>query len=289
MTDTSIHTKRIIQKSEEEVVINYVDEKSVNIADAVLTQNLATCCLIEKEQMLKPKVKVVDIDNILQMNLKDIEKGINDRNFKNYSMKCEAVHMYSNKQSNLQSVILGIPADIYKNIRENNNKVFVGFQSCRVFDVINVIPSANCAGFGHNSAKCKNKTTCLKCAGAHKTELCNSENNLKCSNCLFSNNKYKTNFNFNHERIDSDMCNILKNKMKKYIDSVAYTVKPKIDRYIGKIQKMESSRQRHVPNENFQRLPQMIKKKFALPTGNPTTANTKTAATHLPQQLHLPQ
>ena len=29
------------------------------------------------------------------MNLKDMEKDINDRNFKNYSIKCEAVHMYS--------------------------------------------------------------------------------------------------------------------------------------------------------------------------------------------------
>ena len=33
--------------------------------------------------MLKPKVKVVGIDNVLEMNLKDIEKDINDRNFKN--------------------------------------------------------------------------------------------------------------------------------------------------------------------------------------------------------------
>ena len=52
--------------------------------------------------------------------------------------------MYSNKRSNLQSVILEVLADMYKNIRENNNKVFVGFQSCRVFDVINVKRCVNC-------------------------------------------------------------------------------------------------------------------------------------------------
>ena len=48
MNNTSIHTKGIIQKSEEELIINCVDEKSDNVAVAVLTQNLATCCLIEK-------------------------------------------------------------------------------------------------------------------------------------------------------------------------------------------------------------------------------------------------
>ena len=44
--------------------------------------------------------------------------------------------MYSTQRSNLQSVILEVPGDIYKNIRENNNKVFVGFQSCRVLIVL---------------------------------------------------------------------------------------------------------------------------------------------------------
>ena len=36
------------------------------------------------------------------------------KNFKKYSMKCEAVHMYSNKQSNLQSFILEVPAESTK-------------------------------------------------------------------------------------------------------------------------------------------------------------------------------
>ena len=57
MTDTSIHTKCIVQKSEEEVVINCVDEKSVNVAEADPTQNLAACYLIEKEQIIAWEVK----------------------------------------------------------------------------------------------------------------------------------------------------------------------------------------------------------------------------------------
>ena len=185
--------------------------------------------------------------------------------------------MYSKKWSNLQSVILEVPADIYKNIRENNNKVFVGFQSCRVFDVINIKPCANCAGFGHNSAKCKNKTICLRCAGTHKTELCNSEHNHKCANCFFSNNKYKTNYNLNHEPTEWYV-RYLKKWNKKIYRLRRYTVKPKIDRYIGKIYKMESHRQGHDASVNSHTIPQSIKNKSALPTGNPTAANSKTAA-----------
>ena len=70
-----------------------------------------------------------------------------------------------------------------------------------------------------------------------------------------------------------DMGGILKNKIKKYIDSVVYTVKPKIDRYIGKIHKMESHTQGHDASENSQTISQSIKNKSALSTGNPTAAN----------------
>ena len=49
--------------------------------------------MIEKEQMLNPKIKVVGIDNTLNMNLTEIEQDINERNFKNYGTKCQAEHI----------------------------------------------------------------------------------------------------------------------------------------------------------------------------------------------------
>ena len=50
--------------------------------------------------MLNPKIKVVGIDNTFNMNLTEIEEDINERNFKNYGTKCQAVHMYTNKYIN---------------------------------------------------------------------------------------------------------------------------------------------------------------------------------------------
>ena len=105
----------------------------------------------------------------------------------------------------------------------------------------------------------------------------------------FRHNKYKTNYNFNHEPTDSDMCDILKNKIQKYIDSVVFTVKPKIDRYIGKIHKMESNKQRHDASEKLQTIPQMIKNKSALQLVIPRRQIQQQQRTHLFQQLHLPQ
>ena len=69
--------------------------------------------------------------------------------------------MYTNKNTNLNSVILEVPATIHKQIMEYRKSIFVSYQICRVFDIINTKPCANCAGFGHNSNKCRNAVTCL--------------------------------------------------------------------------------------------------------------------------------
>ena len=134
--DTNIHAKGITVKCENEVII------SVNITEELLNENLPEHCMIEKEQMLNPKIKVSGIDNTFNMNLTEIEQDTNERNFKNYGTKCQAVHMYTNKNTNLNSVILEVPATIHKQIMEYRKSIFVGYQKCRVFDIINTKPCA---------------------------------------------------------------------------------------------------------------------------------------------------
>ena len=84
-----------------------------------------------------------------------------------------------------------------------------------------------------------NAVRCLICAGEHKTMQCDSRNNLKCANCAFSNLKHNTKYDCNHEATDNDNCNIFKNKIRKYIASVDYLIKPEIDKYINKVGKEE--------------------------------------------------
>ena len=100
-------------KNEKLNIKNYITEmitKDTNIhakgTEELLNENLSEHCMIEKEQMLNPKIKVVSIDNTFNMNWTEIEQDINERNFKNYGRQCQAVHMYTNKNTNLNSVIL---------------------------------------------------------------------------------------------------------------------------------------------------------------------------------------
>ena len=108
--------------------------------------------------------------------------------------------------------------------------------------------------FGHNSIKCQKETTCLICAGEHKTVQCDSRNNLKCANCAFSNSKHNTKYDCNHEATDSDNCNNFKNKIRKYIASVDYRIKTKIDKYINEVGKEEHNNTSQITDGNMQQL-----------------------------------
>ena len=186
--------------------------------------------------------------------------------------------MYTNKNTNLNSVILEVPATIHKQIMEYRKSIFVCYQKCRVFDIINTKSCANCAGFGHNSNKCRNKVTWPICAGDHKTVQCDSRNNLKCANCAFNNLKHNTKYDCNHEATDSDNCNIFKIKIRKYIASVDYLIKPKMDKYINKVGKEEHNNTPKITDGNTQQ--QNLVKSFSnLSTNSTVTVHASTPST----------
>ena len=95
-------------------------------------------------------------------------------------------------------------------------------------------PCFNCGIFGHKGKKCKNDTKCIKCTEAHQASECKAEYR-KCSNCVYSNNKYKTKCAINHEATDYGRCEVFQTRIRKYIDSMDYIIKPVISRYIGNV------------------------------------------------------
>lgn len=199
--------------------------ESVDKAEQILKSKLSDACEIKREEVKNPKVKIVGIGSTMNIDASEIEEDINSRNIGEYSSKAQVLHMYTNTKTKFCSVILEVNADLYKCIRNNNNRVFVGCQSCRVFDLINVKPCFNCGRIGHSGKKCTNITACLKCAKKHKTIECESTV-LKCTNCLYSNTTFNTKYNANHVATDVNLCEILKGKIRKYIETTDYPIQP---------------------------------------------------------------
>lgn len=73
---------------------------------------------------------------------------------------------------------------------------------CPVREIIDVLRCFNCNGYHHSAKNCELPISCPKCSENHTFELCKSEN-LRCINCVKSNEKLKKNLKTNHSAMDS--------------------------------------------------------------------------------------
>lgn len=92
-------------------------------------------------------------------------------------------------------------------------QVFVGYDSCSVYDAVEVTRCFNCSGFNHTSSSCKQKIACPRCAGEHKVSDCKSET-LKCINC-FSLRKTSPDIVYSHAAWDRG-CKVYQHKLKLF-------------------------------------------------------------------------
>lgn len=240
--DKTIQTKSINIKNNDEIIINCMTAESVKAAERYLESKLNKLYKVEKEQMKKPVIKIVGIENVTQMDISELENDINSRNFSKNEHKGKILHMSSSKDTNKTTAIMELTAELHKQVKENRDRLFVGYQNCKIYDVINAKPCYNCGRFGHNGSKCRNDPVCLICAEEHSTSACNKKNNICCTNCKYVNEKYGKKIKTDHMPYDSEKCEVLRNKINKEINSTEYNIKPSIQRYVGKAEIFSTKR-----------------------------------------------
>ena len=76
-----------------------MNEENNNSHVNTLGEKLSNNFKIEKEQINKPKLKVIDID-MENSDENEIEQDINQRNFGNIEDKCKVLHVYKNERTN---------------------------------------------------------------------------------------------------------------------------------------------------------------------------------------------
>lgn len=70
-----------------------------------------------------------------------------------------------------------------RNYLRERDKIYIGWECCRVKDYIDLARCYKCQRYGHVAKVCQNKETCSYCAGEHKFADCTAgEDQVKCSN-----------------------------------------------------------------------------------------------------------
>lgn len=99
-----------------------------------------------------------------------------------------------------------VTPEMYETIGGNKNKIFVGYQKCKVYELINVNFWFNCGRYGHQGNNCSNTTTCLKCPS--KIGACEER---MCVKWDYSNRTYTKTSDIHHSTSDAN-CQIMKKK-----------------------------------------------------------------------------
>lgn len=166
---------------------------------------------VDKLDLEKTEDEIVN-DIILQNGLKEVDVNMRD--------KLKIIRKFISKNnSEVGNIILGIKNDVFK-FFEKVNKLFIGFNSCKVEKYVNVVRCYNCWRYSHKKAYCKFNKTCGICTGNHDVKDCPNDKK-ECINCMSEAKRNKTQMNTNHTSFDKSCpCYIkLLEKIKNKPDS----------------------------------------------------------------------
>jgi hypothetical protein len=76
-------------------------------------------------------------------------------------------------------------------------RVYIGWDSCRVYQHIDIQRCFKCNQFGHIANYCKREFSCGNCAEGHESKDCDSEIR-KCVNCVYAKETFKIDLDVNH-------------------------------------------------------------------------------------------
>lgn len=139
----------------------------------------------------------------------------------NYVDKCDILKIKGiRKSKHLKKYIIYLEA-IGKTFNKLVNKeISLGWDRCKVKENIDIVYCFKCCQYGHKIKDCLQKQVCSFCAGEHTYLKCKAEI-AKCNNCKFSNDKYFTNYNYEHEA-NSEKCSIHIIKILKEKEKINY-------------------------------------------------------------------
>lgn len=231
LSDITVPIQKITANKNGEVTIKCKDKVDVSRTTALLKEKMSKDYEVEAQAVKAPRLKIHDVQN--DMNLTELEEDIKNRNLFMLSGNFTLISEYRNARKQ-RVIILEVSSELYNNIVNNDYRLFIGFQCCKMYDIINLSVCFKCGRLNHNSRNCKNETKCLKCAGKHPTNKCDSSS-LKCVNCDFYNEKFGQNKCTNHHPNDTASCEYLKHRLQKLLNKMDYPILPKVPKLLGKI------------------------------------------------------
>jgi hypothetical protein len=131
--------------------------------------------------------------------------------------ECKILKIFPTKKNqNIFQAIEQVDKLVYDRALQAGN-LFVGYDSCSVYDAFDVLRCFRCNEFNHGSRICKKPVSCPVCSGEHDLKDCKS-NSKKCSNCVKLNN---SGIAVDHAVWEKDKCSAYSDALNKIRSNVS--------------------------------------------------------------------
>lgn len=167
-----------------------------------------------------PKVKIIGMSN--EMDDDDFLKTLMDQNSDIFSkdQKPKILHKFKTKNSN--GVKIEVAGATFEKLM-SARRVFIGWDSCIIYEAFDLSRCYNCCGFHHVAKNCKSEKVCGKCTLNHGPRECSSSI-LKCINCITTAKALKLELNIDHSAFSMN-CEVFKHKIEMERQRINYNSK----------------------------------------------------------------
>lgn len=163
---------------------------------------------VEQKILSYPKIKIPGIKLESSISSNDLKQLIIDQNEiiqEKDLFEIDYIKYVAFKKTH--TIFARVSGNLYRKLISPDSKLFIGWQSCRIFDYNDLRQCSKCQKFNHSEKNCRNEIVCPFCSGKHSFEQCNKdEKDRKCVNCTLANEKYRKKYKISHSSNDHKNC-----------------------------------------------------------------------------------
>lgn len=188
------------------IILKCTNSEALNTVKNNIKTKMGEEYEIQVPKKLNPRIIVTGIDEEELQNeaeVKELSKKIIKQNRipQGVNFRFEGIRKTKTRKGRF-NLIVDVDPGTFNYLMNRDQILYIGWNNCNIYEYFSVRRCFKCGGYNHEAKDCKEKITCVLCAGEHTSDICRS-GNKKCVNCtICANQKLNLNLDVQHAAID---------------------------------------------------------------------------------------